>query len=358
MAIPGIVLLGGAVVFLLAAAGKKKGDSPTLITKVVPTGPGSGDLPAENQLQLADCLSDLKVNSNGEIDGPVPAAAIAKATGTAAAFERVGKETGNASLVNAAATLRAYAKKAGEWVPTQNKVSIPALDAATVDKINRTIQMERDPKVLRQVADALKKTAAGGTPQAVALIQMLEAMATQIEAQQVTGTTLTEINRVIEAAKPAAMPESLPVPTKVNVPTIPVPQKLPAQKSAVEIAADNMVTHLRQIQDKYQTVKLAKGKQDTALVSKFQTLAGLKADGKPGPGTLIAAAKAGVGQVLPLVMYWPVSANAQSVYAYRTAIEDVAAKADAAGDTMRAAALRQSAARERGQAGIVGTMPA
>jgi hypothetical protein len=101
----------------------------------------------------------------------------------------------------------------------------------------------------------------------------------------------------------------------------------------------------------------AKGKEDMNIVSRFQGLAGLGTpDGKAGPGTLAAAAKVGQS-ALPLVMYWPKSATANNVLAYRDVLRQMAASARAAGDTTRAAELEQSAATERGQGNIVGSMP-
>ena len=102
----------------------------------------------------------------------------------------------------------------------------------------------------------------------------------------------------------------------------------------------------------------AKGKEDKGLIHKFQSMVGEKQDGLPGPGTTLKLALNGRVSNLPLVMYWPRSATASRVLQYRTDVRNVAAQARAAGDTSRAAALELSAQRERGQAGIVGSMPA
>lgn len=102
-------------------------------------------------------------------------------------------------------------------------------------------------------------------------------------------------------------------------------------------------------------VKKAKGSQDQTLVKRFQELTNAKQDGKPGPGTLVAAAQQGQG-TLPLVFYWPTGATTQKVVDYRNALAALAQEAAQRGDVARAANLIDSANRERGQAGIVGNL--
>jgi len=343
MAIPAIVLLGGAVVFLLAAtSGKKK-------TAATTTSAESGNtLPQEQQVQLALALQNLKANANGGVDGPVDSSAIAQANTLAASFEEKG-------YLTAANVLRGYAKQAAAWVPTKTQVTVTGLDAATLEKINRALQFEGSPKVLREIAASLRSHPLGNTAEAQNLILMLEAMATQKEAQAKTSDAIIEIDKAIKKAEPLVI---VTPPVDIVVPVTPTPQPAPKAKTPREIAADTMITSLSRVQSQYATVKAAKGKEDKSIVSKFQKLAGLKQDGLTGPGTLLAAAQAGITQVLPLVMYWPKSATAKNVLAYRSALLTEADKAESTGDTMRASALRNSAARERGQAGIVDSMPA
>ena len=103
-------------------------------------------------------------------------------------------------------------------------------------------------------------------------------------------------------------------------------------------------------------MKKAKNKEDKSLVMAFQRGEGLTADGKSGPGTVLKMAKY-TGD-LPLVFYWPTSATQKNVLAYREAIREMADLHERDGRTTIADKLRAAATRERGQAGIVGVMPA
>lgn len=161
---------------------------------------------------------------------------------------------------------------------------------------------------------------------------------------------------------PDSWSSGAPVPTTVAVPapaqpilvsTTAQPQPLPEPKTAVEIAAESMVRNLRSVQSS-RGARGAMGKEDQNLVRKFQTLAGGTADGKTGPGTLIAAARAGQSN-LPAVMYWPMSTSPsvallrQSLIGYRSALQTLANEARAAGLDSRAIELEQSIARELAQ---------
>lgn len=149
---------------------------------------------------------------------------------------------------------------------------------------------------------------------------------------------------------PAGTP-SVPA-TPAPVASVPLPG---TAKTPIELAAEKMVSHLRALQNNAGgNVKAVKGKEDQFIVRQFQSMLGGSVDGKPGPGTLLAAAIHGQS-VLPFVMYWPTGATAARVHQYRN---DLTNLANQSADPNRQAALIASAARERGQAGIVGAMPA
>ena len=136
----------------------------------------------------------------------------------------------------------------------------------------------------------------------------------------------------------------------VTLPATPVPQPLPAAKSSREIAADAMATHLIALQKKY-GAKGAKGKEDKTLVKRFQREVGMPEDGLPGPGTLLAAAQAGVG-TLPRVVYWPKkSTKAVTLVKYKNDLKAVADKARALGMSTLAAQIMASADAEDGSSG-------
>lgn len=137
----------------------------------------------------------------------------------------------------------------------------------------------------------------------------------------------------------------------LSVPATPSPRPDPAPKTPLEVAAEALVTHLLALQKKY-GVAGAKGKEDKALVKRFQSAAGGVADGLTGPGTLLALAKAGQGK-LPAVMYWPKAATkAVDLPKFRKALTDLAAAARSRGLSTLAAQLEASAAAETGAGGL------
>ena len=97
---------------------------------------------------------------------------------------------------------------------------------------------------------------------------------------------------------------------------------------------------------------------DKGKALRFQSKAGLVTDGKPGPGTLKALVTKGSVCDLPLVFYWPRAATSRTVLAYRRDLNAMADKVSAAGNSTCANELRASAARERGQGGVAGYVPA
>lgn len=146
-----------------------------------------------------------------------------------------------------------------------------------------------------------------------------------------------------------------PTPKPPVSPVLPTPPIWPSPPpTAAEKAAQAMVAELWRAERSAGSVKAAKGREDKSLVVAFQNAAKLTADGKAGPGTLLAAAAHGQTD-LPHVFYWPTSATAQKVYAYRAALLSVAEKL-ATKDPNGSSQLKASAAREHGEAGIVGAL--
>jgi peptidoglycan hydrolase-like protein with peptidoglycan-binding domain len=138
------------------------------------------------------------------------------------------------------------------------------------------------------------------------------------------------------------------------VPATASPQPDPKPKTALEVAAEAVAVHLLQLQSKY-GVAGSKGRQDLTLVKRFQTAAGAtgkSVDGLPGPGTMVALAKAGIGK-LPGVMYWPkAGTKAKDLPAYRSQLNTLAQAARSRGLVTLAAQLEASAAAEAGAGGL------
>lgn len=425
------------------------------------------EMPLELQQAMANALALLTVSADGKIVGPVTPQAVQNATETAGRIEKAG-------FPSAAATLRAYAQEAAKKIPPPppaEQVVVPGVPADLLEKLNRALQLERDPAKLRALRDAL--LALPASAQRDAAVQMLEALIIQTTAQQSTDNILEQIDQVIKSpgqptgsppraetplpapppnpnpmpatphgtglvntflpgsrmlvlpkdlvkgpfmtgtdvrvaqerlvahgfnpgkldgvygknsgaaagafqkakkltvdkkigpktwtalALPPSVPAaaaSLPPESPAIIPSSPVPQSLPRERTAQEIAAEQLVNHLLQLQAKAGgNVKSTKGKQDMTLVKRFQAAEGLKQDGLPGPNTMVLAAGRGQGN-LPLVMYWPKTADAAYVQKYRASLNTIANDRAAKGFPEFAAALRASALRERGQSGIVGPL--
>ena len=354
----------------------------TIQPGTTPTSPqpnivGPGNVLSQTfQQAIASCLSRL-VDQNGNVLGTVTAQDIQQATALAGQLDAAGYSA-------AANALREYAKLAGQKVPAPSPATsapLPGLDAATATAVNRALQVERDPAKLRQIAGALKSLPQASNPEVQTAITMLEALATQLEHQMQTAQVLNQIQTVLTQAQPSApaaqapggmsmpadftIPQQRPVTPAVGPVALPAPApaaqapaaQAPTVPSPIQAAALAMVANMKKVQGAASSVKAAKGKEDMSLVKRFQTLASTTSDGKAGPGTLVLAAKNGQFD-LPYVMYWPTSATSKNVITYRNDLQNIASSLAQQGNMAGASALRASASRERGQAGIVGAMPA
>ncbi len=355
----GPLLLGAAALTaLLLSAGKSAGttgtQSPGQPSVTPGKSPSDSTLSDAIRMQIAQVLRDLGVDDNGNLTCPNPVPAnmptlVQAATTLAAQLDQMGAPV-------AAQQLRAYATQAAKCVPTPPpSKSVPLPSSIPPDlqaQINRALLLEGDPAILRGIAVALRALP-DQNAQVTNAEQLLDAKASQIEASMMTAAALTKTQQVL-ATSPGLPQMATPAPTPpVLVPAVPTPQPLPAAKSPQQQLAESTALMLTRVQQNASSVKASKGKEDQAMVLRFQKQEGLTADGKAGPGTLVALAK--YVAVLPWVMYWPKSANKTTVLGYRNALNTLA---DSSPDPMRAAGLRASAAHEHGEAGIVGPMPA
>lgn len=384
MALGPAMVLGGLAILALATSGKKGaassqdgglspnmppgplsdgkgGIAPGVPTNKRPIGPLPITLPEDLAEMVAKSLRDLTVNDDGTISGPVTADAVQRATTVAAQVE-------NAGFPDAARAFRAFIQAAAKKVPSPPKdkqVQVPGLPADMVDQINRAIQLERDPKKLGAILDALK--AQPQSAQRDLLIQMLEQTIQQVQAALVLADTLKKTDQVLTSpGQPTAATAPTPIidvpplvitappTTSASTPAAPVSEipDTPEARRAVNTA--NMLRN--RIVDAGGDVKRAKGKEDKSLVVAFQRAEALTADGLTGPKTVLKMAKY-TGDI-PLVYYWSKSATAKDVNTYRATLQQMADVHDQNGRPMTASKLRSAAQKERGQAGIVGPMPA
>lgn len=347
----------------------KGGIAPGVKTNVKAIGPLPIVLPEALADMLAKSLRDLTVNDDGTISGPVTAEAVQRATTVAAQIDAAG-------FPDAAAAFRVWIQRASSKVPTaplDKQVQLPGVDPAIVTQVNRAIQLERDPAKLQAILDAVKTLPQ--STQRDLLIEMLANTIRQVQATMVMSDVLSKTDQVLKSTTPPTA-ATAPVPI-VNVPAevitaapprpapaVPAPQPQPQAAPAAEMPdtpevrrAVNTANMLRnKIVDNGGDMKKAKGKEDKNLVIAFQKAEGLGTDGKAGPGFMLKLAKY-TGD-LPYVYYWPVSATAKNVLAYRDTLRLMADAHEQAGRPIIAAKLRANAAKERGQGGIVGSPPA
>lgn len=347
-------------------------------TPATPSGPRpTSELSDAQRERMAEALGRLGVSpATGKLSGAADAAAIQFATQVIGELEA-------ANFKEAAAILRGYTDEAAKSVQTPPQAAPIAQAAQAVmtkeqaEYVARVLALERDPNKIGLLIDWLKKLPP--SEQRDTFIQMAQALALQLEAANITTDTLDKIDQVIQATPepPAApappvytatspglptgsppvviAPAPKPLPERpATVPAQPTPNPAPAPLTDAEIVGRQLLTNLVTVQNKY-GVKGAKGREDKALVKKFQSLVGLDPDGSAGPATfLVLAAKGAI--TLPLVYYWPKTATAATVAEYRTNLEKIAQKHEQAGRRDQANTLRVSIAREHGEGGINGPL--
>lgn len=375
----------------------------------VMTPPGRPPMPTALQQEMIATMMALGVDSSGVVQGPVTAEAVRRATELSSRLDQAG-------YPEAAAAMRGYAQQAAKKLPppAATAPAIPGVPPDLMAQIQRALELERDPAKLEALRGALLSLPASAERDL--LVGALDALILQVRSAQAISTAATEIDEQLKRPPASASPRLLklvtpnqrgedvrawqnvlvasgypvtadgvfgpktseatkdwqrkraltpdgvvgprtlaavgrPPTAPVSVPATASPQPDPRPKTPLEVAAEAAVTHLRAVQSKY-GVKGAKGKEDKTLVKRFQAAAGGVADGLTGPGTLLAAARAGQG-TLPAVMYWPKSATrSQTLPAYQAELRKLAAAAAAQGRASLAAQLEASAQRETGAGGL------
>lgn len=184
----------------------------------VPPAPGSGLTPAGVAFDALGQQATLALRNLGYVDGkfvgPATPESIQAATSLAALMEANGFKA-------QADQLRAATRVAAATVAVAPCPGVPAiLPTAVGTAVCRALNLERDPKVLRGLADALRGLPQSSDPQVVSLIKMLEMTSATLEAQQSEADTVRKIEEVMAAKTPGVMPS--PIPTSAySAPTLP-----------------------------------------------------------------------------------------------------------------------------------------
>lgn len=246
----------------------------------------------------------------------------------------------------------------------------PQMPADLAADVAKQLALQGDPKILRELATRVRGLGFGDTA------DLLDAKAAQLETMIKAGETLQDVGDIIKQEEqatrspgqpdvhvtpqpgggvpitPKPKPKPAPAPAPAQPAPQPRPQPLPAEKTPLQIAADNLQRHLLQLIAVH-GMPGAKGKEDTFLVSKFQGASGsANPDGKYGPGTALKSANV-VSDIAP-VFYWNKGANTTTVKNYRNELLRIAREAQAQGNAARAEQLERSAQRERGLGGVAG----
>ncbi len=155
--------------------------------------------------QATIALKALGYDESGRFTpGVATAEAVQAATSLAALMEANGFSA-------QAAQLRDYAKTAAASIRVDPCPGVPSiLPEAVGTAVCRALNLERDPKVLRGLAQALRGLPQSSDPKVVSLIKMIETTAATLEAQQSEADTIAKIQEVLTAKTPGVMPAPIP----------------------------------------------------------------------------------------------------------------------------------------------------
>lgn len=346
MVAPFIILGGVAVVSMLLASSSKDASAAPKYSTPAPAVPSTAPgMSQELQSLMANAIRGLGVRNDGTVPGPVTADQVRAATQAAGRLS-------DAGFPEAADTLRGFAVKASALVPPpepEETVPLPQeLSPEMQERVQRMIQNEREPSKLEALVASLQALPESATRDMA--IATIKALILQIEQANIARDALEQADAVMTA------PEGAVEEAVETQPPEPTPAPAPPQKSPVLIKGEAMARHLKSVQNRY-GLPNAKGKEDMSIVSAFQSMAGLTADGKAGPGTIAKAASLGVGE-LPLVQWWPAGSSRAYVQKYRDTIRRLADETEAQGFPAIANQMRMAASYERGQGGIADYGPA
>ncbi|HVY26099.1 MAG TPA: hypothetical protein VHB79_06085 [Polyangiaceae bacterium] len=253
---------------------------------------------------------------------------------------------------------RAAAANAAPPAPKDlpNNALDPNMPSDLAQEVARQLQLQGDPAALELLAGELRKRGFNNTADQV------EAKAKQIRAMLDAARTMHDIDQEFKTpnevpplpagggALPAPPVQTVPPvtvtatpPAPIVVPSVPVPQALPPERSKVQILADSVSSSLNALLDQYGSVPKARFKEDQGLVQRFQTEEHITSDGKYGPTTALHVAR--YASDVPPPFYWRKGAGQKDLSTYRSNLESIALDAEQLGNTDRAARLRASAAK-------------
>lgn len=253
-----------------------KAPSPTVMTP-----PGRPPMPEALQREMTEVMQQLGVDSGGVVRGPASVEGVRHATELASRLDQAG-------YTEAGALIRGYATQATKMIPmpaASTAPAVPGVPPEMMARIQRALQLERDPAKLEALKQSLKTLPQSA--QRDLLIGSLDALILQIRTQQAAAQAAVDIDEML---KQPGMVTSPGLPTASH----PAPAPVPAAKRILKLTSPMMQgIDVRAwqgilIASGYTAVKPdgIYGPGTVAATKDWQGKRGLQADGIVGPNTL------------------------------------------------------------------------
>ncbi len=219
---PGIPLVMAALGLIAFATSTKSAKAAPAGGPVGPSRPEFQNIPLPLLQEMAKVVQELTVTdfatgSDGSVTsatilGPITKESVQKATNLAAKLEQAG-------FTAAAKTISDLAKMASAKLPSPpavNQIPLPAqcFTTAESENLNRLVAVERDPKKLQAVLDALKarQVPAECAAQVKVFVDMLSALIIQSQAKIDDETAILKTEEILKTGAPSTPTKSTPLP--------------------------------------------------------------------------------------------------------------------------------------------------
>lgn len=219
-----LALLGGGLVALLATSKKGEsapsGGSDPIVYQtpgIAPT--GQPPLDPLMKTSVANALKALGVDPvTGQVTGQPTPEAIEAATSLASMLEANGYK-------QAADQLRAIAAQAAARQTVPTPAPLQQLPPELSSQLARAMSLEGDPKRIRALVAAVRKTPFASNPQVMATLAALEARAAGLEAAIDAVQTAADVQTVLTTptSQPLPAPKPIPVPPPIDPAPLPTP---------------------------------------------------------------------------------------------------------------------------------------
>lgn len=229
---PGIPLVMAALGLIAFVTSAKSASAKTAPGTVGPTRPEFQNIPLPLLQEMAKVVQELTVTdfataSDGSVTsatilGPITKEAVQKATNLAAKLGQAGFEA-------AAKTINDLAKMASAKLPSPpvvNQIPLPAqcFSPSETENLNRLVAVERDPRKLQTVLDALKarQVPIECAAQVKVFLDMLSALIIQSQAKIDDETAILKTEQILKTGTTSS--PGLPTGARTSLPALPATQ--------------------------------------------------------------------------------------------------------------------------------------